>query len=204
MDVAIIGGGIVGVAAAAFLAEGGAEVALAEQNQLGAGASGRNSGAVQHPFDPVLEPLYEETLAIYRELEADGTAAFPLDRPPDGLLSVAPHPAPLESFAADARRAFPALDPQLVEPSELGALEPALAPGLYACRTETAWAVPPAASSSASTKPGPPSESGALSTVQAGAAARTPTAIASAARLAVRLPLSSCGATRTRSGRALM
>ena len=143
MDVAVIGGGIVGVSAAAFLAEAGAEVTLAEQAEIGAGASGRNSGAVQHPFDPALAALHDETVAIYRELEAP--SAFPLDRPPDGLLSVAADPAPLEAFAEDVRSALPELDPQLLDPGELAALEPALAPGLHACRTETAWAVPPAA-----------------------------------------------------------
>ena len=145
MDVVVVGGGIVGVAAAGFLAEAGAEVALAEQADIGAGASGRNSGAVQHPFDPALGPLHEETLALYRELEVPGTSAFPLDRPPDGLLSLAPGPEPLEAFAADVRRHLPELEPRLVGPDELAALEPALAPGLYGCRTETGWAVPPAA-----------------------------------------------------------
>jgi len=79
MDVAVIGGGIVGTAAAAFLAEAGAEVTLAEQTEIGAGASGRNSGAVQHPFDPALTALHEETVELFRELEAPGTDAFPLD-----------------------------------------------------------------------------------------------------------------------------
>src|SRR5688572_12698439 len=114
MDVAVIGGGIVGAAAAAFLAEAGAEVTLAEQTEIGAGASGRNSGAVQHPFDPVLAPLHDETVAIYRELEA-----LPLDRPPDGLISVARDAAPLEAFAADVRQQLPELDPQLLLPAEL-------------------------------------------------------------------------------------
>ena len=149
MDVAVIGGGIVGVAAAAFLAEGGAEVTLAEQTAIGAGASGRNSGAVQHPFDPALTALHEETVAIYRELEAPGTDAFPLDRPPDGLLSVTADPAPLEAFAADVERHLPELEPHLLEPDELEKLEPALLPGMYGCRTETAWAVPPAAATNA-------------------------------------------------------
>jgi glycine oxidase len=145
MDVAVVGGGIVGVAAAAFLAEGGAEVALAEQRHIGAGASGRNSGAVQHPFDPALVDLHEETVALYRELEAPGTRAFPLDRPPDGLLSLAPGPEPLEAFAADVRARLPELEPRLLDPAQLAELEPGVAPGLYGCRTETAWAVPPAA-----------------------------------------------------------
>ena len=60
-DIAIVGGGIVGVAAAAFLAEAGAEVTLAEQTEIGAGASGRNSGAVRSacrgsPATRVTEP----------------------------------------------------------------------------------------------------------------------------------------------------
>ena len=107
MDVAVIGGGIVGTAAAAFLAEAGAEVTLAEQTEIGAGASGRNSGAVQHPFDPALTALHEETVALYRELEAPGTDAFPLDRPPDGLISLAADAAPLEAFAGDVGRELP-------------------------------------------------------------------------------------------------
>ena len=53
-DVAIVGGGIVGCALAAFLAEDGARVRLYERAVLAAGASGRNSGLLQHPMD---EPL---------------------------------------------------------------------------------------------------------------------------------------------------
>ena len=62
-DVAIIGGGIVGCAAAAFLAEAGAKVELYERDEVGAAASGRNSGSIQHPFDPVLAELHFETLS---------------------------------------------------------------------------------------------------------------------------------------------
>ena len=60
--VAVIGGGIIGCAAAAFLAERGASVSLFEQTAIGAGASGRNLGAIQHPFDPSLAPLYRDSL----------------------------------------------------------------------------------------------------------------------------------------------
>src|SRR5215218_636303 len=77
-DVAVIGGGIVGCAAAAFLAEAGALVDVYERERVGAAASGRNSGSVQHPFDRVLAGLHEETLRHYRELAelefADGPA----------------------------------------------------------------------------------------------------------------------------------
>ena len=133
MDVAIVGGGIVGVAAAAFLAEGGADVTLIEHAEIGAGASGRNSGAVQHPFDPVLAPLYEETLELYG-----------IERPPDGLLTLFPEPGPVERLTQDVAGVFPELEAQLLEPGDVERLEPSVAPGLWACRTETAWAVPPA------------------------------------------------------------
>jgi len=55
----------------------------------------------------------------------------------------------LEAFAADVRTTLPELQPQLLEPAELEKLEPALASGLHGCRTETAWAVPPAAATNA-------------------------------------------------------
>ena len=76
-DVAIIGGGIVGCAAAAFLAEAGAKVELYERDEVGAAASGRNSGSVQHPFDPVLTELHVETLEHYRGLEGSTCQASP-------------------------------------------------------------------------------------------------------------------------------
>ena len=69
-DVVVIGGGIIGVAGAAHLAESGRRVLLLERDDVAAGASGRNSGVVQHPFDPALIDLHLETVALYRRLEA--------------------------------------------------------------------------------------------------------------------------------------
>ena len=83
-DVAVIGGGIVGCAAAAFLAEAGARVDLYERDEVAAAASGRNSGSVQHPFDPVLRDLHVETLRHYRELDD-----FELPAQPAGVLMLA-------------------------------------------------------------------------------------------------------------------
>ena len=45
-DVAIVGGGFLGVSAALHLAEAGASVALLEAGEVGGGASGRNGGQV--------------------------------------------------------------------------------------------------------------------------------------------------------------
>jgi glycine oxidase len=138
-DVAIVGGGIVGVAAAAFLAESGAAVELFERDELAAGASGRNSGAVQHPFDPVLAGLHEETVAIYRRLDG-----FALPPEPAGVLALSRDAAPLEAMVDGIRAACPELQPTLLADRELTALEPALGEGLTACRLATGYAVAPA------------------------------------------------------------
>jgi glycine/D-amino acid oxidase-like deaminating enzyme len=138
-DVAIIGGGIVGCSAAAFLAEAGASVELFERGELAGAASGRNSGVIQHPFDPVLAELHFETLELLRELEG-----FSLPAKAAGILMIEPTLEALAPVAAEIEQAVPALEPTLLDGDELSALEPALAPGLAACRLETGYPVRPA------------------------------------------------------------
>jgi D-hydroxyproline dehydrogenase subunit beta len=138
-DVAIIGGGIVGCAAAAFLAEAGVQVDLYEGEQVAAAASGRNSGAVQHPFDPVLRDLHVETLRHYREL-----ADFELPKEPAGVLMLARERAVLEPSVSEVARDAPELAAALLGPEELVRVEPAVAPGLWGCRLETGYPVRPA------------------------------------------------------------
>ena len=101
-DVAIIGGGIVGCAAAAFLAEAGVRVELYEGEEVAAAASGRNSGSVQHPFDPVLRDLHVETLRHYRELDD-----FELPEEPAGVLMLAADRAVLEPSVREVARDCP-------------------------------------------------------------------------------------------------
>jgi glycine/D-amino acid oxidase-like deaminating enzyme len=135
-DVAIVGGGIVGVAAAAFLARAGAAVQLYERAELASAASGRNSGAVQHPYDPELVPLHEATLALYRDLPGIDLAAEPA-----GVLILAHDADVLAPVAADLAEAFPELEPAVVDAH---AAEPAVAPGLAACRLRSGYPVRPA------------------------------------------------------------
>jgi glycine/D-amino acid oxidase-like deaminating enzyme len=146
-DVAIIGGGIVGCAAAAFLAEAGARVDLYERDEVAAAASGRNSGSVQHPFDPVLRDLHLETLRHYRELDD-----FELPSEPGGVLMLAGERAALEPSVAEVARDCPELAPALLGSEELRRLEPAVAPGLWGCRLETGYPVRPAAATRAFAK----------------------------------------------------
>src|SRR3989304_1477471 len=84
-DVVIVGGGIVGTAAATFLGRGGARLTLFGRDGLASGASGANSGVVQYPIDPALVPLHLETVELYRELSAAG-AGVPAPLHPAGLL----------------------------------------------------------------------------------------------------------------------
>jgi glycine/D-amino acid oxidase-like deaminating enzyme len=146
-DVAIIGGGIVGCAAAAFLAEAGVQVDLYERDEVAAAASGRNSGSVQHPFDPVLKDLHVETLRHYRELDD-----FELAPEPAGVLMLARERAVLEPSVVEVERDCPELAPALLEPDELRRVEPAVGPGVWGCRLDTGYPVRPAAATRAFAK----------------------------------------------------
>ncbi|MEO7230311.1 MAG: FAD-binding oxidoreductase [Candidatus Limnocylindrales bacterium] len=140
-NVIVIGGGIVGTAAAAFMAETGAKVTLFDRDGLASGASGANSGVIQHPMDPVLEPLYRETVALYRDLsELDVGFWFPGE--PAGMLFLSHERATVHQIA----KSFPDLATEILAGSDLQALEPTLAPDLVACRVPIAYPVPPSAS----------------------------------------------------------
>lgn len=144
-DVVVVGGGIVGTAAAAFVAAAGVRVTLVEREGLASGASGANSGVVQHPFDPVLAGLYRETVALYRELSA-ADAGFRLPDAPTGLLYVSRDGDAVRALAATVARGFPELACEVVEGAALERLEPAVAPGLSACRVGMGYPVHPGAS----------------------------------------------------------
>jgi glycine/D-amino acid oxidase-like deaminating enzyme len=149
VDVAVIGGGIVGTATASFLAEGGLRVRLYERSAIAAGASGRNSGIVQHPFDAVLADLYRRTLAEYRILADASAGVFALAAEPAGLLYVGHDLGLAERTAREWTAAWPASRPQVVAGSDLRAIEPGLAPDLAACRLDVGYPVAPAAAAEA-------------------------------------------------------
>jgi glycine/D-amino acid oxidase-like deaminating enzyme len=145
-DVAIVGGGIVGCATAAFLAADGVRVTLVEQTEIAAAASGRNSGVVQHPFDEVLAGLYRQSVELYRDLAAAMPDAFRLGDRPAGLLYVAP--AAADAAAAAIVRAWAATHPsvaaEVVAGPALTRLDSALADDLVACRLDIGYPVAPA------------------------------------------------------------
>ena len=140
-DVVVIGGGIVGTAAAAFLADAGATVVLVDRDGLASGASGANSGVVQHPMDPPMVPLYRETVEHYRAL-TQAEAGFRLPNEPAGMLFVTRHRAAAEAMVGT----FPGFATDVIEGAALQRLEPTLAPDLVAMSVAIGYPVPPAAS----------------------------------------------------------
>lgn len=141
-DVVVIGGGIAGCATAALLAESGADVTLFEREAIAAGASGRNSGILQHPMDPALVALYEASLALYAELDG-----FALPEP-TGVLIIDPDEGLRAAYEAAAAR-FPELTPEWLEGDDLRAAEPALAADLYAYRVNAGRPIGPTAATNA-------------------------------------------------------
>lgn len=144
-DVVVIGGGIVGTSAAAFLAGAGKRVILVEREGLASAASGANSGVVQHPFDPVLAGLYRATIKLYRELSLT-SASFKLAERPCGMLFVTQREDAARHQAATVAAQFPELSADVLGGAALQAADPALAPDLWACRVDIGYPVWPGAS----------------------------------------------------------
>lgn len=131
MDVVVVGAGIIGASAAAFLAEAGADVVLYDREGVAAGASGRNSGVLQHPIDPLLADWHAETLALHREV-------LDLAPGPDGVLLLG---------AASTAGLPPELAPERLD--DAAEAEPLLRPGIPAVRLRTGWAIGPRAATEA-------------------------------------------------------
>jgi len=145
----ILGGGIIGCSAAAIMAARGARVVLVEAEDLGAGASGRNLGAVQHPFDPVLGALYRESLDRYHALAQASDGAFSIGAAPAGLLLLNRDADRAAEQLVRFGQRVPELAPELVTPEQLAMLEPTLAPGFAAVLLATGYPIPPASATEA-------------------------------------------------------
>lgn len=144
--VAVIGGGIVGCSAAALLAADGARVTVYEREAIAAGASGRNSGVVQHPFDAALVLLYRASLELYRRLEREmPSSGVLLPRVPAGLLLVSHRASVVRALAAHLRTTDQDLEVEVLEDDALTAIEPAISPGVSAVRLAVGYPVVPAA-----------------------------------------------------------
>ena len=136
-DVAIAGAGILGCAAAAHLAEAGASVVIVDPAGVAGGASGRNAGAIEHPYDGAQRAIYERSLRLMR----DRGLAF--DERPRGALLLDRDEAATVALVEHMRSAHPELAARLVEPDELAAIEPLVAAGHWGCLAQTGYPVPP-------------------------------------------------------------
>ena len=124
-DVAVIGGGIVGVSAAWYLARRGARVVLLEKGRVGGEQSSRNWGAVRQQGRHAAElPLMIDCLRnIWTRLEADLEAELHWRQ--QGQMRVAYEPAQLAAWEAWMPLAREhQLDTRMLSPAEVRELLP--------------------------------------------------------------------------------
>ncbi|WP_456368796.1 NAD(P)/FAD-dependent oxidoreductase [Geoglobus sp.] len=102
MRVAIIGGGVMGLSTAYYLAKMGAEVSVFEQKYLLYGASGRNSGGITPMIDKKeLIPFAKKSLELYDTLP--GEVGFNFLFRKDGYIKVAASEEDAEKLRKDVR-----------------------------------------------------------------------------------------------------
>lgn len=127
-EIVVVGGGIVGCAAAYELARRGAKVTLLERSELAAGASGRNHGLLLSPLDPVMVPMARETASAYDEVKDVAPIPLRLDPAPIGFL-LAAGDDPVERAAgreeAEAAAAC-GVAVEYMDPTAMSDLEPGL------------------------------------------------------------------------------
>ena len=122
VDVVIIGGGIVGVSTAWFLAKRGLKVALCEKGHIAGEQSGRNWGWVrQQGRDPREMPMIVEALKIWRRFEAETGEDVGFHQA--GCLFAAREQRDLERFETwlPVAKEF-GLDTRMLDATELGKL----------------------------------------------------------------------------------
>jgi glycine oxidase len=132
-DVLIVGGGIIGLAAAYFLADRGARVQLVEAGEFASGASGANAGGVW-PNDqgPSHSEGFQQLAFLSRDLwgRLSLRPGFEFDWRVNGFLNVNP-----EKFRPSAVEAATAIQEQgytvhAVDTGQISQLEPNLRSGL--------------------------------------------------------------------------
>ena len=144
-DVIVVGGGIVGVATAAFAAEAGLSVVLCERDSLASAASGRNQGLVIGPQPPAMATIAARGLAHYEQLHDQSGGAFVFDRASHGCLLVGDgHGASGDLLTGAALRAVePLLGPDIVAATlneDARRIDPAAAVAAWAERARQAGA----------------------------------------------------------------
>ena len=125
-DVVIVGGGIVGCAAAYYLARRGASVILLEKNGIGSGASGRSGGGVRQSARASAElPLANEAVALYPALSDElGVDIEYVQRGNLRLAEMVDHIRPMQVDVS--RQQAMGLDVRWIEPADVCEMVPSL------------------------------------------------------------------------------
>jgi len=126
VDIAIVGGGIVGASCAYFLADRGAPVLLLESGRVGREASGVNAGGVRQQARALPEmPLALRALELWADLDKRLDARLEYERCGDlRIVETAPDAEKLRALAAREREA--GLSLEWVEGTALRSLAPSL------------------------------------------------------------------------------
>ena len=149
VDVVVIGGGVVGVSTALFLAEAGIATLLCEKGRIAGEQSSRNWGWIRQQGRDLAElPIMRESRALWQRLSAEMKEDIGLTQ--CGCLYLAETPRELADFETWLDLAKPyQLDSRMVSAAEIDAMIDAppnqWAGGLYTpsdCRAEPFVAVP--------------------------------------------------------------
>jgi sarcosine oxidase, subunit beta len=128
-EVVIVGGGIVGCAAAYYLAQQGADVLLLERRGIGSGASGRSGGGVRQSARASEElPLALESVTLFPSLSDE--LGVDLEYTQAGNLRLVEIPDHVRPMQLDiARQQELGLELRWLSEMEVREMVPALAPG---------------------------------------------------------------------------
>src|SRR5579872_3037637 len=134
-DVLVVGGGIIGLATAYFLADRGASVQLIEAGSIASGASGANLGGIW-PNDqgPSHSPGFQPLAFLSRDLwgRLSLRPPFEFDWRVNGFLNVNPDKFAPSAAACAAKSQEQGYTVHAVDGGQIAMLEPALKPGLAA------------------------------------------------------------------------
>jgi sarcosine oxidase, subunit beta len=126
-DVAIVGGGVVGVSAAFHLAEAGAEVVLLERGQLGGGSTSKAAGGLRAQFSDALNiAVAKRSLEAYKRFAQ--RPGWEIDYEEIGYLFVLSTEAEVEAFARSvALQNELGVPSRMITPAEAREISPLLA-----------------------------------------------------------------------------
>lgn len=123
-DVAIIGGGIIGMATAYHLSREGVRVAVIDRRYLGAGSTGRCIGGLRHQFStPSAIRLMKESMALFAGMEEDFGHSVEFHQ--GGYLLLAHQQELADVFARNvAVQQAEGVDVRIVSPAEIRDIVP--------------------------------------------------------------------------------